>query len=310
MKNKKIFILVLFSMFLVFSFDSLCFAETVLLKNGQTVEGVLWEKSDKYVKLLINGVLNTFFNDEIDPSYFVSQTASGDGNETVATGASASKTTAAGTGAVASKKQSTPGTEKAPLVQGDQKMAPGKKSMLLYREGLELVVAGDLKAAEESFKKSKALAQIAPQGFDSFAVNGLRTCGDIASGVISKESGMLMAKAALLAIEKRFSEALKITEKMVVTHPAYAPAWHEVGMNYMIVGLAPKALVAFQKSLELEPGDPDSLFALGGAQIALGQFKEGKVSLEQAKAAYLQQGRKQNSKYVDAWMAKLAEKML
>jgi|GEM_PF-4849754 len=300
MKNRNILTLVSFFIFFVFSFTSLCFAETILLKSGQTVEGVLWEKSDKYVKLLINGVLNTFFNDEIDPSYFASQAVSGENKETAVDGK----------GAVAAKKQGASAVAKTPSAPGAQKMAPGKKSMLLYREGLTSAAQGDFKAAEESFKKSKALAQIAPQGFDSFAVNGLRTCSDIASGVITKESGMQMASAALLAIDKKFVESLKIAEKMVAAHPSYAPAWHEVGMNYMVVGLTPKALAAFQKSLALEPENPDTLFALAGAQIALGQFKEGKASLDQAKALYLQQGRKQNSKYVDAWLAKLAEKML
>ena len=45
--------------------SSFAFAETVILKSGKTTEGKIIEKTDKYIKIDIQGVPITYFNDEI-----------------------------------------------------------------------------------------------------------------------------------------------------------------------------------------------------------------------------------------------------
>jgi len=47
-------------------FPLVCFAETVLLKSGQTVEGKIVEKTDKEIKIDLDGVPLTYFFDEIE----------------------------------------------------------------------------------------------------------------------------------------------------------------------------------------------------------------------------------------------------
>jgi hypothetical protein len=60
MKRIRLFILI----FLV-CLPVSTFAETVVLKSGKTVEGKVVEKNDKYVKIDFQGVILTYFNDEI-----------------------------------------------------------------------------------------------------------------------------------------------------------------------------------------------------------------------------------------------------
>ena len=50
----------------VFFLSSLCFAETVVLKSGKTVEGKLIEKTDEYIKIDFLGAPLTYFLDEIE----------------------------------------------------------------------------------------------------------------------------------------------------------------------------------------------------------------------------------------------------
>lgn len=53
-------------MLLVLCFPVFLFAETILLKNGKTVEGKIIERTDKYIKIDYVGVPITYYNDEIE----------------------------------------------------------------------------------------------------------------------------------------------------------------------------------------------------------------------------------------------------
>jgi len=47
-------------------FSSICWAETIYLKNGTKVEGKIVEKTEQQVKVDISGITLTYFTDEID----------------------------------------------------------------------------------------------------------------------------------------------------------------------------------------------------------------------------------------------------
>lgn len=51
----------------------LAFADTVILKNGQTIEGKIVEKTDAYVKINFEGVGLTYFKDEIEKIIYKTQ---------------------------------------------------------------------------------------------------------------------------------------------------------------------------------------------------------------------------------------------
>lgn len=58
----KVFI----SSLIILPITSFCFAETIVLKSGNIVEGKILEKTDRYVKIDFEGVPLTYFMDEID----------------------------------------------------------------------------------------------------------------------------------------------------------------------------------------------------------------------------------------------------
>ena len=51
---------------LLLAFSLVCFAETIVLKSGKTIEGKLIEKTDEYIKIDFQGVPLTYFFDEIE----------------------------------------------------------------------------------------------------------------------------------------------------------------------------------------------------------------------------------------------------
>lgn len=53
-------------MLLVLCLPVFLFAEIIVLKNGKTVEGIIIEKTDKYVKIDFQGVPITYYNSEIE----------------------------------------------------------------------------------------------------------------------------------------------------------------------------------------------------------------------------------------------------
>ena len=63
-------------------FVSACFAETIVLKSGEKIEGKIFERTDKYIKLDFEGLLITYFFDEIKSidgkEYFSWKPSSGD----------------------------------------------------------------------------------------------------------------------------------------------------------------------------------------------------------------------------------------
>lgn len=60
--KKKILILI----FAIFFLSSFCFAETIKLKSGKTVEGKIIEQTDKYIRTELYGIMITFYLDDIE----------------------------------------------------------------------------------------------------------------------------------------------------------------------------------------------------------------------------------------------------
>jgi len=63
MKKKKLVVLILV---ISLCFPAFIFAETIVFKTGESVEGKLIEKTDKYIKIDFHGVPLTYFYDEIE----------------------------------------------------------------------------------------------------------------------------------------------------------------------------------------------------------------------------------------------------
>ena len=62
MEKKKIFLTILF----IICISSICFAETIVLKSGQTVEGTIIEETDRYVKIDFQGIPLTYYHEDIE----------------------------------------------------------------------------------------------------------------------------------------------------------------------------------------------------------------------------------------------------
>ncbi|MDD3374396.1 MAG: DUF2059 domain-containing protein [Candidatus Omnitrophica bacterium] len=62
----KKFLILSVSMFILYYSASIVFAETVYLKNGRVVTGVIVEKTERQIKIEANGLLLTYYLDEIE----------------------------------------------------------------------------------------------------------------------------------------------------------------------------------------------------------------------------------------------------
>ena len=66
MYNKRLFGILISLLLLVFLFPITIFAETIILKSGQKIEGKIIEKTNDYIKIDFYGVSLTYFLDEIE----------------------------------------------------------------------------------------------------------------------------------------------------------------------------------------------------------------------------------------------------
>lgn len=76
MRKRSLLLIVAFFSAQIFNFTPL-FAETVILKTGQKIEGKIIKKTDAFIRIEENGIPMTYFNEEIDQVIETPQTVSG-----------------------------------------------------------------------------------------------------------------------------------------------------------------------------------------------------------------------------------------
>ena len=154
------------------------------------------------------------------------------------------------------------------------KQASVSRAILLVDAGKQLLDAGDLAAALESFREA---AQISPRSEEAHLYHGiaLRSAGETASALEALDRCLLInprraeahyRRGLVLEEAGRGEEALAALESAVGLAPSLVTAQLALGRNALGAGDLPSARRAFSAVLAWRPGDGEALEGLSRAR--------------------------------------------
>lgn len=88
-----------------------------------------------------------------------------------------------------------------------------------------------------------------------------------------------LALIDLLAVERRYAEALPLAESLALAAPAAATSHRRLGQLRLALGGGAEAFPAFARAVELDPSDAASLFEVARHWIELGQSDSAAAAL-------------------------------
>ena len=89
-------------------------------------------------------------------------------------------------------------------------------------------------------------------------------------------------KALAFYREGKIKEAEKLSINVIEQMPNFQIAWKVLGAIYLQSNRKSESLTAFQRSIQLNPKDPESFNNLGATLEALGRLPDAEVSYRQA----------------------------
>ena len=95
-------------------------------------------------------------------------------------------------------------------------------------------------------------------------------------------SGALFLMGLSYQKEKQYAKAVDWFTKSTKATSAYTPAWHFLGWSHFYLGQVPQSKQAFLRFLDLEAGEPDTLFGLGLVALEEAKFRDAEMYFNSA----------------------------
>jgi len=238
MKKKAQIILILLACLCL---PFLAYAETIVLKSGKTVEGKLIEKTDKYIKIDFEGVILTYFLDEIKSIDAEQLVASSEKKEEVKINVNISDPNIA-------------------VGYYEAAIKDNPNDFSAYNNlGMAYAKLNQLQQALDCFQKA---TEINPNFAESYAYLGatynsleqpekaifyLKKAIDLGSVDIKTYASL----GASYYFTGKFAEAIQYFEKVVQLNPKHIKAYIVLGNAYKALGDYQKASESFLKLKEL-----------------------------------------------------------
>ena len=210
------------------------YAETILLKNGKTVEGNIVEKTDKYIKIDVVGVAVTYYLNDIEsidgkiipPALAVEETEVK--KETIN---------------IKEKINFEPQPAKKNLSLGEVKEAQEyfQKGINYFRE----------KKYEEAIAEFEKALKIDPNLAEGYYGLGYAYC-----------------------YKNQSEAALSCFQKAIELSPNYADAYNAMGYAYSILGKYDDSINYYLKTLKIKEDNLDALNGLGYAYASTGKYED------------------------------------
>jgi len=210
------------------------YAETVLLKNGKTVEGNIVEKTDKYIKIDVVGIAVTYYLNDVE---------SIDGKNI--------------TPAVAAKELEV----KKETVNVKEKInfepQPAKKNLSL----------GEVKEAQECFQKG--INYFREKKYD-LAIAEFEKALKIDPNLAEGYYGLGYAYCS----KNQCEASLAYFQKAIELSPNYVDAYNGMAYAYNILGKYDDTIKYYLKTLQLKADNLDALNGLGYAYASIGKYQD------------------------------------
>ncbi|MDD4182544.1 MAG: tetratricopeptide repeat protein [Candidatus Omnitrophica bacterium] len=209
------------------------YAETIILKNGKTVEGNIVEKTDKYIKIDVLGIAVTYYLDNIE---------SIDGKNITPAAAAKEPEVKKETGNVEEKIKFEP--------------QPAKKNISL----------GEVKEAQECFQKG--IDYFKEKKYDEAIVEfekALKIDPNLAEGYY----GLGYA----YCYKNQCEAAIPYFQKAIELSPNYADAYNAMGYAYSILGKYDDSINYYLKTLKIKEDNLEALNGLGYSYASTGKYE-------------------------------------
>lgn len=293
--NKKINIIqsLIFLLFVPF-----IFADTIVLKSGKVVEGKITEKTDKSIKMDIEGVAITYYLDSIN-------TIDGKAIQPVQENKGLQKETI-----TSSKVNAVLGREDVTdvgVVVSDERLG------LLLNSGLNYAKAGRHREAIAEYEKALQIDQNFSTAYSNMGASykylgdsqKAIECFQKALAINPKEIIALNNLAAVYAELKKNDEALIYFKKAIEVSPDNALLCEGLGLTYVNLGQYKEAGQWFQKAIQNDPKDPVLYYELGLSYFYLRDYEQAKKNFLIAKEMHKTLGKGGSTSYIDNALSKI-----
>lgn len=292
--------------FLLVILPLVCLAETVTLKSGKTVEGRIIDKTDKYLKMDFQGVLLTFFLDEI-------QAINGEKVSLLSTSDNEQKQSPTiNTHYVENideamlenyrniaEKYKYDGSNEIVLNQG----IIFKAHDIAIKDGCIFIMFKGDKRAEKEYETGLVIPLTEVKSINSNPVNqadancalgnfylnkpgGLNKAIEFYEKTIAIDPQHRMALANITAAYNyvgRFDDTIYIGQKALEVYPESEIIYFNLGVAYAMKNNFSQAIESYQKAISLNPNCKQALVNLGVLYFNLGNYEEAKKNLTAAK---------------------------
>jgi|GEM_PF-469913 len=300
-----------------------CFAETVVLKSGKTLQGKIVEKTDKYVKIEVAGVAITYFMDEIK---------SIDGKEPIVSASKNNNLTDATSyfksGVMHASQEKFKEAEKEfrtalklnnfdsdceealRIINDFNNKLISEEYAGVFFKGAYYLVQGEHQKAIQEFEKAIQINPNYDAAYQNLGVTQLSS-GRSEEAIINLQKAIQLnpnnavnyfSLASLYQSLGKLQEALRNYQKSLEIDSDYVQACCGIGTSYMMLNNFKEALASFEKCLQINPGEADIYLGRGMVYDLLGQPQDAKENFQKAKELYEAKGDNKMSKETEEMM--------
>lgn len=275
---------------LVFSLSlpAVIFAETIVLKSGEAVEGKIIERTDKYIKIDLEGIPATYFLDDIE---------SVDGIKPVAINI-------------------TSDDPEVLVSYWTEAVRKDSKDYVAYNNlGMAYISSGQYPEAVRCFLKSLDINPHYEMAYANLgflynklgqyeqAVSYIKKSIEIDPNNAQPYNNLGSAYAG----QEKFDEAVPLYKKAIQLDPEYADAYANLGYAYVALKQYEAGIENMHKAVQKNPQDAASYSNLGYAYYILNRYQESRDNFQKAKELFLAYKDEANAQMAEEWLNKIPD---
>lgn len=280
MQKKRLFWLTIVLILTSLCLPTLIFAETIILKTGERIEGKIIEETDKYIKIDFYGMALPYYFEDIE---------SIDGKRVV----------------LPSSKKEILYQESIPEL-GETDVFREIKDQLPFQDAAPLY---NQKKLEFTFQeREEELNKVLFKAMQYFNSEQEQKAIPYFKKALEIDPNLLEVNFNLGAIyvnSGQYKEAIPYLQKALDIEPNHMSVNFILGVAYFNLGQHQEAIPYLQKALQLDPKATEVYYWLGYALYSVGQYSTARKNFQKAKELYQAQGSFQRVQEIEEILGQL-----
>ncbi|MFA5008693.1 MAG: tetratricopeptide repeat protein [Candidatus Omnitrophota bacterium] len=289
----------IFISLLVLTFSASVYAETIVLKSGKTIEGIVTDKTDKYIKVDVFGIPVTYYLDTVE---------SIDGEKIASTEIKKE---------MGIKREATSTKEAVKFepqpVKKNLSLGEVKEAQEYFQKGINYFREKKYNDAIAEFEKALKVDPNLAEGYYGlgYAYCSKNQCEaslpyfkkaiELSPNYVDAYNGMAYAYNILGKYTDTISYYLK-AEKLKADN---LDALNGLGYAYASIGKYEDALSYFKKAIKVNPEYAPAYSGLGALYYSLGQFLDAKENFIKARDLFKKNNDEQGMKTIEEYLSRL-----